>query len=65
MDIRSFDLNFENDVLLFDENLTTDLRRRQMDYLENSTLVDVEEVRAWPIWRRIWYNTFATMGPVL
>ncbi|MGH8431533.1 MAG: phospholipase D-like domain-containing protein, partial [Solimonas sp.] len=46
MDIRSFDLNFENDILLFDEKLTADIRRRQMDYLEKSTLVDLDEVRA-------------------
>ena len=65
MDIRSFDLNFENDILLFDEKLTADIRRRQMDYLEKSTLVGLDEVRAWPIWRRIWYNAFATAGPLL
>ncbi|WP_119273247.1 cardiolipin synthase [Taklimakanibacter deserti] len=65
MDIRSFDLNFENDILLFDEKLTADIRQRQMDYLEKSTLVDLAEVRAWPTWRRIWYNAFATLGPLL
>ncbi|MGE3874243.1 MAG: cardiolipin synthase [Parvibaculaceae bacterium] len=65
MDIRSFDLNFENDILLFDEKLTADIRRRQMDYLEKSTLVGLDDVRSWPVWRRIWYNAFATMGPLL
>lgn len=65
MDIRSFDLNFENDVLFSDEALTADVRRRQMEYLADSTLVDPAEVRAWPIWRRIWLNAFATMGPLL
>lgn len=65
MDIRSFDLNFENDILLSDRALTADIRQRQMDYLARSTLVDPGEVRAWPFWRRIWYNAFATLGPLL
>ena len=65
MDIRSFDLNFENDILLCDARLTADIRARQMEYLAKSTLVDPRDVRAWPTGRRIWYNAFATMGPLL
>ena len=65
MDIRSFDLNFENDILLHDEQFTADIRQRQLDYLAHSTLVDPGEVRAWPTWKRIWYNAFATLGPLL
>ncbi len=65
MDIRSFDLNFENDILLHDEILTAAIRQRQMDYLAASTTVDPATVRAWPIWRRIWLNAFATIGPLL
>jgi len=65
MDIRSFDLNFENDILLRDEKLTADIRQRQMDYLEKSIVIDPGEVRRWSTWRRIQYNAFATMGPLL
>lgn len=65
MDIRSFDLNFENDILLRDAGITADIRARQMDYLAKSTLVDPRDVKAWPTGRRIWYNAFATMGPLL
>ena len=65
MDIRSFDLNFENDVLLRDAALTTDIRGRQMQYLAASTPVEPEEVKNWPLWKRIWLNAFAVVGPVL
>lgn len=65
MDIRSFDLNFENDILLRDRDLTLAVRDRQMEYLAASTPVDPEEVRAWPLWRRVWLNAFAVVGPVL
>ena len=56
---------FENDILLRDERFTADIRRRQMQYLASSTLVNPAEVRAWPTWKRVWYNAFATMGPLL
>jgi cardiolipin synthase len=58
-------LNFENDVLLHDEVLTAAIRQRQMEYLAASTPVDPAMVRSWPIWRRIWLNAFATVGPLL
>ena len=65
MDIRSFDLNFENDVLLRDGRLVADIRDRQLEYLAASTLVDPEYVRSWPLVRHIWLNAFSTFGPVL
>jgi len=65
MDIRSFDLNFENDVLLRDAELTTAVRGRQMEYLAASTPVDPDDVRNWPLAKRIWLNAFAVVGPVL
>lgn len=65
MDIRSFDLNYENDILFRDEKLTADVRARQMEYLARSAPVDPAAVRAWSTPRRIWLNLFATMGPLL
>ncbi|WP_333814198.1 phospholipase D-like domain-containing protein [Tabrizicola sp.] len=65
MDIRSFGLNFENDILLHDRNFTAAIRRRQMEYLASAVLVTPEEVRGWSIARRIWNNAFATIGPLL
>ena len=63
--IRSFDLNFENDVLLRDAALTQAVRARQMQYAAAATPVDPAAVRDWPLARRIWLNIFAIIGPVL
>lgn len=65
LDYRSFDLNFENDVLLRDTTLTQQIRERQLEYLASSTPVTADEVRAWPIWKRIWLNLFTTIGPLI
>jgi len=65
MDIRSFDLNFENDILFTDRALTGKIRERQMIYLADSTPVDPAVVKAWSIPRRIWFNAFAVVGPIL
>ena len=65
LDIRSFDLNFENDILLHDAKLTAAIRARQLAYAASSTPVDPEAVRNWPLLRRIWVNAFAIMGPIL
>lgn len=65
MDIRSFDLNFENDILLSDRSLTGKIRERQMAYLADSTPIDPAAVKTWSIPRRIWLNTFAIVGPIL
>lgn len=65
IDYRSFDLNFENDILLRDSRLTQAIRDRQLEYLDDSTLVDAKEVGDWPVWKRIWYNAFTTMVPLI
>lgn len=65
MDIRSFDLNFENDILFTDRTLTGKIRERQLAYLADSTPVDPADVKAWSIPRRIWLNAFAVVGPIL
>lgn len=65
MDRRSFDLNFENNVVLHDPAFTAQIRERQQTYLDASTRVTEEAVRAWPTSRALWNNTLATIGPVL
>jgi len=65
MDRRSFDLNYENNILLFDPTLTTDLRKRQQQYIDKSNLITREMVASWPLSQRLWNNTLATLGPVL
>lgn len=65
MDCRSFALNFENNILLSDANLTAQMRARQMAYLQDSTRITSEMVRSWPWYRRLWNNAVAVVGPVL
>ena len=65
LDLRSFDLNFENNVLFYDPALADDVRQRQSDYLRASGEVRLAEVKKWSWPVRIWYNMMATVGPIL
>ena len=65
MDRRSFDLNYENNILLYDAALTAEMIDRQKSYLASSSLVTLAEVEKWPMWRRLWNNTIAMLGPLL
>ena len=65
LDRRSFELNFENNILFFDAALTQEMRQRQYEYLEHSQLVTPEMVAQWPVHRRLWNNTIAMLGPLL
>jgi cardiolipin synthase A/B len=65
MDRRSFDLNFENNILFHDADLTALMRQRQDEYLARSTEVTAAAVRRWPLRRHLWNNAVAMMGPVL
>ncbi len=65
MDRRSFDLNYENNIMFYDPDLTNDVRSRQQHYIANSNRVTREMVNAWPLTTRLWNNTLATLGPIL
>jgi cardiolipin synthase len=65
MDRRSFELNYENNILFVDRKLTADFRARQQQYLDSSTAVTLDQVASWPMHRRLWNNTIAMLGPVL
>jgi cardiolipin synthase len=65
MDRRSFDLNYENNILFYDATLTAEMRRRQDAYLACSHPVTAETVAQWPMTRRLWNNTIAMLGPIL
>lgn len=65
MDRRSFDLNYENNILFYDPSLTADMRQRQDSYIADSRPVTGEMVDRWK-WRgRLWNNIIAMLGPVL
>jgi cardiolipin synthase len=65
MDRRSFELNFENNILFYDPVLTGEMRRRQEAYLASSRLVTADHLARWPVTRRLWNNAIGMLGPVL
>lgn len=65
LDRRSFDLNYENSILFCDAQLTAEIEARQQSYIASSRAVTLRDVESWPIWRRLWHNAVAMLGPVL
>ena len=65
MDRRSFDLNYENNILFYDRSLTADMRQRQESYIAKSNPVTDEIVARWTWGRQLWNNAIAMLGPVL
>lgn len=65
LDRRSFDLNFENNVLFSDPVATAALRERQQQFIACSRRVTTEEVAAWPAWRRLAHNAVSLLNPLL
>ena len=65
MDRRSFELNYENCLVMTDADLAAALQARQEDWAGQSRVVDLGEVRGWSLPRRVAQNLGATMGPLL
>jgi cardiolipin synthase A/B len=65
MDRRSFDLDYENNILFQDAELAAAVRERQRGYLARSRPVTLADVDAWSLPRVFWNNAIAMMGPVL
>ncbi|MDF0601169.1 cardiolipin synthase [Psychromarinibacter sp. C21-152] len=65
LDRRSFELNFENNILLQDADLTASLRARQQDWLEASDEVLDRDVAEWSLARQLWNNSVAMLGPLV
>jgi len=65
MDRRSFDLNYENNILFYDPSLTSDMRERQESYIAKSRPVSSATVEGWTMRHRLLNNAIAMLGPVL
>lgn len=65
LDLRSFDLNYENNIMLQDEHTTAAILGRQGEYIASSYPVALDDVLKWPFYKRIWNNVIATVGPIL
>lgn len=65
MDRRSFELNFENNILFHDEQLTQAVRHRQEAYIASSRAVHRTDVEAWSWLYRLRNNVMAMLSPIL
>ncbi len=65
LDRRSFELNYENNILFHDPALTAELRQRQDRYIAASKPVTAQAVVGWTRRRQLWNNAIAMLGPVL
>ena len=65
LDRRSFELNYENNMLIYNQAFTHDVQTRQRAYLADSQQITLEAVQAWSKHKQLWNNTIAMLGPVL
>lgn len=65
LDRRSFDLNYEVNLLVVDEAFTADLDERQASYIVRSRRLTLAEVDGWGPLRRIRNNTLALAAPLI
>lgn len=65
LDFRSFDLNFENDILVRDRDFTGAMRARQQEYGRSARPVTGSDIAALPLHRRLWRNALASLGPLI
>ena len=65
LDPRSFVLNFELTLAVYDHAFTTALRALQQTYIERSRPMDLSAWRGRPARRRFVENTARLLGPLL
>jgi cardiolipin synthase len=65
LDRRSFELNFENNILFADRDFAAAVRARQEEYLAQCERVTRDDVDRYGIALRLWQNLLATLSPML
>jgi cardiolipin synthase len=65
LDRRSFELNFENNILFDDHALAAAMRKRQDEFLAQCDRVTREDVGDYGLVLRLWQNLLATLSPML
>ncbi|PID72083.1 MAG: cardiolipin synthase [Desulfobulbus propionicus] len=65
LDMRSFWLNFEMTLFIYDKEFTSKLRDLQYSYLENARQVTLKEVKDRSFGERFKENTALLLGPLL
>jgi cardiolipin synthase len=65
LDRRSFELNFENNILFADPAFASEIRARQDEFIAQSDAVAIAQVDRFGLGTRVWQNALAMLGPVL
>ncbi len=65
LDRRSFELNYEVNMALFDEQLIARIDARQDSYVDRARELTLDEVRNWSLLRRLRNNLLALASPLL
>lgn len=65
LDRRSFELNFEDNILFEDPDFAAAVRARQDQYLGDCDRVTRDDVDRYGILLRLWQNLLATLSPML
>ena len=65
LDRRSFELNFENNILFEDPGFAATLRAWQDEYLADCDRITSDDVGRYGLALRLWQNLLATLSPML
>jgi len=65
LDIRSFELNFEINLMLYDGQIAREARELQEQYREKADQVDINDWRRRPAWKRTGDNLAKLVSPLL
>ena len=65
LDRRSFELNFENNILFADKAFAAAVRARQAEFIASSDLVTRADVDRFGLAQRLWQNSVAMVSPIL
>ena len=65
LDRRSFELNFENNILFADPAFAAIIRARQLEYINQSDLVTAAVIERFGLAARLWQNGVAMLSPIL
>ncbi|HET7317394.1 MAG TPA: cardiolipin synthase [Sphingomicrobium sp.] len=65
LDRRSFELNFENNLLVSDAAFAGDIRKRQDEFIAQSNEIMSADLARLGLGTRLWRNTLAMLSPLL
>ncbi|WP_134724482.1 cardiolipin synthase [Paracoccus luteus] len=65
LDRRSFELNYEMNLMIVDQATTAELDRRQQSYVARARPLRLAAIRRWTPWRRLRNNLLALASPLL